>query len=74
MNTRSGFTFRTFLEYLGRGATPVDGYNWVEAQRAPGIEKKTEAVEDKNDAYWARVAADTALPQPRRFSYPCHNC
>jgi hypothetical protein len=74
MNTRTGSTLRTVLEYLGRGATPVDGSNWVETQRAPGIEKKAGVVGEKNDAYWAKVAADSALCQPRRFSYPGNNC
>lgn len=78
MSTRTGSTFRTILEYLGRGATPVDGYqvppDWIDAQKAPGIEKKTGTVVEKNDAYWSKVAADTALCQPRRFSSPASNC
>jgi hypothetical protein len=73
MNTRTGSMLRTVLEYLGRGATPVDGSNWVETGKAPGIEKKSGAVVEKNDAYWAKVAADSALCQPRRFSYPGSN-
>ena len=72
MNTRTGSTLKTILEYFGRGATPVDGYYWFDVQ-AHGIEKKTEAVVEKNDCYWAKVAADSALCQPRRFSYPS-NC
>ena len=28
MNTRTGSTLKTVLEYLGRGATPADGYYW----------------------------------------------
>jgi len=78
MGTRTGSMFRTLLEYLGRGATPVDGYtvppDWVAAQKTPGIEKKTAAVVEKNDAYWSKVAADSALCQPRRFSSPANNC
>jgi hypothetical protein len=74
MNTRTGSTLRTFLEYLGRGATPVDGSHWIEAQAAPGIEKKAGVVVEKNDAYWAKVANESALCQPRRFSYPANRC
>jgi hypothetical protein len=78
MNTRTSSTLRTILEYLGRGATPVDGYQipptWIDLQKAPGIEKKSGAVGEKNDAYWAKVAADSALCQPRQFSYPRNNC
>lgn len=74
MNTRTGSTLKTFLEYLGRGATPVDGSSWVETGRAPGIEKKAAAGVEKSDAYWAKAAADSALCQPRRFSYPGNNC
>jgi hypothetical protein len=78
MNTRTGSTLRTFLEYLGRGATPVDGYQipptWLESRKAPGIEKKAGVGVEKNDAYWAKVADDSALCQPRRFSYPGNNC
>jgi hypothetical protein len=33
MNTRKSSTLKTFIEYLGRGATPVDGYYWVEPRR-----------------------------------------
>jgi hypothetical protein len=74
MNSRTASTIKTFLEYLGRGATPVDGSNWIEVQKAPGVGKQASPVAEKNDAYWAKVAADSALNLPRRFSYPCNNC
>jgi hypothetical protein len=34
MNTLKTSALRTVLEYLGRGATPVDGYQWVEPPKA----------------------------------------
>jgi len=73
MNTRTASTIRAVLELLGRGATPVDASQWVDPG-ARGIEKKASAGVEKNDAYWAKVAADTALIQPRRYIYPCNSC
>jgi hypothetical protein len=56
MNTNKSSKLRTFLEYMGRGATPVDGYHWIETQRAPGI-----AHDVKREARWADTLATTTV-------------
>jgi hypothetical protein len=69
MNTHKTSMLKTVLEYFGRGATPVDGYHWIDTQRAPGITKAAKSSPVvKNDAYWAEVAEKSALCPGNGFS------
>jgi hypothetical protein len=69
MNTHKTSMLKTVLEYLGRGATPVDGYHWIDTQRAPGVTKAAKSdLVVKNDAYWADVAEKSALCPRNGFS------
>jgi hypothetical protein len=67
MNTPKTSMLKTVLQYFGRGAMPVDGYYWVDTQRAPDVAKKSNPVA-RDDAYWTDVAANTALCPPSGFS------
>jgi hypothetical protein len=62
MESRKTSALRTFIEYLGRGAVPVDGTYWTESVTPPYLPANRKAAESRrfNDA--ARVSS---LPHDR---------
>ena len=65
MESRKTSAFRTFIEYLGRGAVPVDGTYWTESV-TPSASRKAAEPKRFNDAARVRsLPLDRCAPAAR---------